>query len=160
MKKKILIVLAMTMLLACLFAISVFANESKKTSVTLSDGTELDLWAEDGSGLIWYIAGVDAETGKNVYESVSNLKQDATSGEAYVVYTSKVESEIYYSMTGITVYDKDGNSYDKTKIVVANFQYTNEKPLCLPKQSIGFNSLAEKLFKIAQSLNMYFYLIH
>ena len=155
MKKKILIVLAMTMLLACLFAISVFANESKKTSVTLSDGTELDLWAEDGSGLIWYISGTDAE-GKNTYGCVSNLKQSATSGEAYVVYTSKVESSIYYSMTGITVYDKDGNSYDKTKIVVANLQYTNEKPLCLPKQSVGFNSLTEKLFQNCSELEYVF----
>ncbi len=155
MKKKILIVLAMTMLLACLFAISVFANESKKTSVTLSDGTELDLWAEDGSGLIWYISGTDAE-GNNTYDCVSNLKQSATSGEAYVVYTSKVESSIYYSMTGITVYDKDGNSYDKTKIVVANLQYTNEKPLCLPKQSVGFNSLTEKLFQNCSELEYVF----
>lgn len=153
MKKKILIVLAMTMLLACLFAISVFANESKKTSVTLSDGTELDLWAEDGSGLIWYISGTDAE-GKNVYESVSNLKQDATSGEAYVVYTSKVESSIYYTMTGLTVHKGD-KTYDSSEIVVANLQYTDEKQLCLSNQSVGFNALAT-VFKGSTKLEYVF----
>ena len=110
MKKKILIMLTMVMLLACLFAISVFANESNDEFVTLADGKKLPLWDDDGSGLIWYISGTDAE-GNNTYDCVSNLKQSATSGEAYIVYTSKVESEIYYSMTGITIYDKDGNLY-------------------------------------------------
>ena len=147
--------LTMVMLLACFFAISVFANESNDEFVTLADGKKLPLWDDDGSGLIWYISGTDAE-GNNTYDCVSNLKQSATSGEAYVVYTSKVESEIYYSMTGITIYDKDGNSYDKTKIVVVNFQYTEENPLCLPKQSVGFNSLTEKLFQNCSELEYVF----
>ena len=61
MKKKILIMLTMVMLLACFFAISVFANESNDEFVTLADDETLPLWDDDGSGLIWYISGTDAE---------------------------------------------------------------------------------------------------
>ncbi len=135
MKKKLMLIFAMAMLLACAFAISVFAAGEK---VTLKDGTSLDLWAEDGSGLIWYISGTDA-SGNPIYSSISNLQQDATAGKAYVKYTGNTKTS-HRNMTGITIYNENGDSFGVSTIVVANLRYTAEKPLCLPGQSEGFNS--------------------
>ena len=154
MKKRLLIVTLGIMILICLFAISVSAVTPDITgeSVTLTDGEVLPLWDGDGSGLIWYINGTDADTGKNTYACVSNLQQDETLGEAYVKYTSSTSSNTYYNMTGLSVIDENGTSYAKSQIVVANLKYTNEKPLYLPNQKVAFNSFGDGLFQNCTNL--------
>ena len=141
--KKFLLVFSMTALLACFLAISVFATTGNNETVTLNDGTSLSLWAEDGSGLIWYIRGTDSDTGEKIYASVSNLQQDSTLGKTYVKYTAGSSTN---SITGISIVDENGTEYDIKQIVVANLKYSEEKPLCLPKKNSGFNSFGDKLF--------------
>ncbi|MBQ8146604.1 MAG: leucine-rich repeat domain-containing protein [Clostridia bacterium] len=156
MKRKLLIVTLGIMIFTCLFAISVFADANYSESVTLADGTDLPIWDENGSGLIWYINGTDADTGKNTYACVSNLQQDSTLSKAYVKYTSSVSSSTYYNMTGISIVDKNGTSYAKSQIVVANLKYTDEKPLYLPNQNVAFNSFGDGLFQNCTNLEYIF----
>lgn len=153
MKRKLLIVTLGIMIFTCLFAISVFAGANYSESVTLADGTSLRLWDEDGSGLIWYISGTNADTGKNTYACVSNLQQDSTLGEAYVKYTSYTGNtkENYY-LNNLSIVDANGTTYDKNKVVVANLSYSDEKPLYLPNQTVPFNALNEKAFQNCTNL--------
>lgn len=153
MKRKLLIVTLGIMIFACLFAVSVFADANYSETVTLADGTVLSLWDVDGSGLIWYINGTDADTGKNTYACVSNLQQDSTLGEAYVKYTSYTgNTKVNYYMNSLSIVDENGATYNKNTVVVANLSYSNEKPLYLPNQTVPFNALNEKAFQNCTNL--------
>ena len=59
MKKKLLLLTVLVIALTCLFAISVSAagvhdNVDKTQKVTLSDGTQVNLFDSEGNALIWY----------------------------------------------------------------------------------------------------------
>ena len=75
MKKKLLLIVSLIAVLACIFALSISAAEpdNSKGTVTLDDGTVCALWDTEGNPLIWYLAGTD-ESGANIYNYV-----DATS---------------------------------------------------------------------------------
>ena len=57
MKRKLMLIVAMIAILACLFALSVSAVEpdATKGTVTLNDGTECALYDVNGNALVWYI---------------------------------------------------------------------------------------------------------
>ncbi len=124
MKKKLFLALILCALLSCLFVIGVGAEAkiADKTA-TLSDGTVLDLFDENGDGLIWYIFSTD-ENGVNTYKSVAvndNTKDNATSYVTYNVnstYGTNQMHDIY-----INYWDADNSkyvSYAEGTIVVAN----------------------------------------
>ncbi|MBO5379315.1 MAG: leucine-rich repeat protein [Clostridia bacterium] len=124
MKKKLFLALILCALLTCLFVIGVGAEAkiADKTA-TLSDGTVLDLFDENGDGLIWYIFSTD-ENGVNTYKSVAvndNTKDDATSYVTYNVnstYGTNQMHDIY-----INYWDAENSkyvSYGEGTIVVAN----------------------------------------
>ena len=165
MKKRILLIALMIAMLVCVFVISASAAtpDNSREKVKLDDGQELAIWATDGSGLIWYIQGTD-ESGANVYACVSNLEQDTTLS-TYIKYSNvwKNDSTGYYQLNqhGIKIYEKGANSDGSDKeyaidtIVVANFRYSEEKPLVLPGHSKPLNSF-EKTFQGKSNLEYVF----
>ncbi len=141
--KKLFLILSLALLMCCMLALAVSAApDESREKVTLTDETVLPLWDEDGSGLIWYINGTDAETGKNTYAYVSNLQKDTTQS-VYVKYT--LASSTY--LNGISIVD-NGTTYAKTEIVVANFQCTDE--------NVVFNALNNYMFQNCSKMEYFF----
>ena len=105
MKKKILLLLSMVIMLACVLAISISAasttgNIDYNEEVTLADGTVLPIYDENRNPLIWYISGTKTESvegedvTKNVYSSVvSTATKDSPDANGYYVsYVSDLKS--------------------------------------------------------------------
>ncbi|MBR2025403.1 MAG: hypothetical protein IKA02_06320, partial [Clostridia bacterium] len=109
MKKKLFLTLILAFAFVILLSVSVFAdsihNENTvdyDAKVTLDDGTELNLFDDEGNALIWYISGT--ADGKNVYSSVRADSSDVT-------WKAESWDEVQtWSVTNV----------DKKKIVVIN----------------------------------------
>ena len=103
MKKKLIIMLSIVAVLACLFAITAFAAEpdTSRETVTLNDGTECALWDTAGNPLIWYVTGTD-DSGAKTYAYI-----DATDAgvDYYASYTSSTGGVTWYQLTTITYYN-------------------------------------------------------
>ena len=71
MKRKILLIVAMIAILACVFALSVSAAEPNTAgeTVTLDDGTVCALWDTDGNPLHWYV--VSESEGVKTYAHIA-----------------------------------------------------------------------------------------
>ena len=134
MKKKLFLTLILAFAFVIALSVSVFAdsvhNENTvdyNAKVTLNDGTELNLFDDEGNALIWYISGT--ADGKNVYSSVRADSSDVT-------WMAESWDEVQaWSVTNV----------DKKKIVVVNMMDDdvirntgNEKYLGKPVDSFKF----------------------
>lgn len=124
MKKKILLLVSLIAVLACVFALSISAAEAdnSKGTVTLDDGTVCALWDTEGNPLIWYLAGTD-ESGDNIYNYVDATSSAVDYNGGYSASTGGVK---WYQLSSVTV-TVDDVSYDKYKLVVLNLQSDNVK---------------------------------
>ena len=129
MKKKLILALSLVIALVCLFAIGASAagvtEATPETEVTLTDGTVVPLYDENGEGLIWFIKGTD-ENGANIYDSVvanNNTSDNATNYVTYNInstYGTNQMHDIY-----IKVWNAETSAYDsiaENQIVVVNFR--------------------------------------
>ena len=119
MKKKLIIMLSIVAVLACIFAITAFAAEpdTSRETVTLNDGTECALWDTAGNPLIWYVTGTD-DSGAKTYAYI-----DATDAgvDYYASYTSSTGGVTWYQLTTITIIAGD-KSYGQSSIAVLNMK--------------------------------------
>ena len=107
--KKLFLTFVLALAFVIALSVSVFAgsihNENTvdyKATVTLDDGTVLNLFDNDGNALIWYISG--KEGGKNVYSSIRADSSD-------VSWKAESWDEVQtWSITGV----------DKKNVVVVN----------------------------------------
>ena len=119
MKNKLLLVSLIVMALMCVFAISVSAgvhdNVDKTQTVTLSNGTTVNLFDAEGNALIWYN---DASgTLQSIRADDSRVKFKATYG--FNVGNSTVGSVYAYEVSDMWIALESGN-ISKTSIVVFN----------------------------------------
>ncbi|MBQ3018421.1 MAG: leucine-rich repeat protein [Clostridia bacterium] len=112
MKKKLIIMLSIVAVLACLFAITAFAADPDNNgkTVTLSDGTVCALYDTEGNPLLWYITSTDADTGAKTYAHI------AANDEAVDRYNGWSGGDQLGSMK-ITV---NGTDYGNSSFVVLN----------------------------------------
>ena len=110
MKRKLMLIVAMIAILACLFALSVSAAEpdTTKKTVTLEDGTVCAIWDTDGNPLHWYVTS-------NV-EGVKTYAYIAANDSA-VDYNNGWNGGNQLGTLKITV---DGVTYDSKTIAVLN----------------------------------------
>ena len=109
MKKRLFLTFVMVFVFALTLALVTSAdtihNENTvdySATVTLDDGTELELFDNEGNALIWYISGT--QDGKNVYASIRSDSPD-------VKWTAEGWDEVKsWGITGV----------DKSKVVVIN----------------------------------------
>ena len=131
MKKKLTLFLVMVMALVCVFAVSVFAdsvhaNVDKTQTVTLSDGTVLNLFDANGNALIWY-KDANSETGYSSVRADSGAGEEGYTGGTVVINqsyqfsvgNSTVGTKTAYECNGITI-TVGGSTVDKGNIVVFN----------------------------------------
>ena len=99
--KKIFLLLTLTAMLVCLFAISVSAAtpNTEGESVTLDDGTVCPIWDTDGDALIWYKSTANTADGYAAYDyvkaqdsSVVDFKADGSYKAAGGTYYNEVTS--------------------------------------------------------------------
>lgn len=108
MKKKILLVLSVALLLTFLFAVTVFAesvHEGKvdlNATVTLEDGTVLNLFDANGEALTWYLDGEE-------------LKSIRTDDQRVKWYTEKWDE-----VTGVSIQIEEGKTISSGNLVVVN----------------------------------------
>ncbi len=114
MKKKLLLMLVMTVVFAfaLTFAVSAESVHNENTvdynaTVTLEDGTVLPLYDENKEALIWYIDGKDAD-GKVIYSSALTEK------------AAKWHTESWDEVTNFGVTLEDGTTIANNNIVVVN----------------------------------------
>ena len=133
MKKKLLLALLVVMSLVCLFAISVCAesvHEGKvdlAATVTLSDGTVLDLFDAEGNALIWYV-DANSATGYSSVRADSGAGEEGYTGGSVVINQSyefnvgntTVGSKSAYECNSLTI-TVNGSTVSNGNIVVANF---------------------------------------
>lgn len=121
MKKKLLLLTVLVIALTCLFAISVSAagvhdNVDKTQKVTLSDGTQVNLFDSEGNALIWY---------KDNSGTLQSIRADiGIEGEDKVDYyvsawTGTIQGLQANQIDDITI-TVGGNTYDDKSIVVFN----------------------------------------
>ena len=131
--KKLLVILSLSLLLVCFFALgvsadttaSIHAGVDKTQSVTLSDGTVCNLFDADGNALIWFITGTD-ESGANTYASIradigitGDNKVDYNCGWAATGGGDKLDGIMQYQVGTLTI-TYNGTTYNANTIVVAN----------------------------------------
>ena len=121
MKKKIFLTLAMMLVLALIFAFSVFADESVhegkvdlNATVTLNDGTVCELFDSEGNALIWYKSGSEYHS---IRADDSRVRYKATYG--FYVGNSTVGSVYAYEVSDMWIALESGK-IAKTNIVVLN----------------------------------------
>ena len=129
MKKKIFLTLAMALVLALIFAFSVFADETSvhngkvdlNAKVTLNDGTECALFDSEGNALIWYVTGEKVD-GKSVYASIraddTRVRYKATYG--FNVGNSTVGVVYAYEVSDMWIQLEADKKISKGNIVVLN----------------------------------------
>ena len=139
--KKLLVILSLSLLLVCFFALgvsadtttSIHAGVDKNQSVTLSDGTVCNLFDAYGNALIWFITGTEEVTledgttkTQNVYASIradigitGDNKVDYNCGWAATGGGDKLDGIMQYQVGTLTI-TYNGTTYNANTIVVAN----------------------------------------
>ena len=152
MKKKLLLVITMVAVLACLFALTVLAdgihsNVDKTTKVVLDSGEEVSIFDSEGNALIWYIdnSGIlqsiraddieDGEDGKRVvYFTEANRGQTALakvniySGNAIVGHNKNIV--VFNIMDDDIAFDTDPNQegIQPMTLIMETFNKVNKAP--------------------------------
>ena len=127
MRKKILMSLIISVLLVCVFAFSVNAesvHEGKvdlDATVTLSDGTVLDLFDEDGNALIWFIDSA-SDTGYSSIRADIGITTDANNKVDFQInaWVGTVAGGAYANQVDKVVITYNGSAVDTKNIVVFN----------------------------------------
>lgn len=121
MKKKLLLLTVLVIALTCIFAISVSAagvhdNVDKTQKVTLSDGTQVNLFDSEGNALIWY---KDASgTLQSIRADDSRVKFKATYG--FDVGNNTVGKKYVYEVSDMWIQLDETTKIAKTNVVVFN----------------------------------------
>ena len=113
MKRKIILALAMVAMLACLFAVSVSANEIDYTEkAILADGTVLPIYDANNNPLIWYVKDANA-TGVDKYASVPNNRTAPNANnDTYVTYTINTGWMTQLENINIHIWNETNGAYD------------------------------------------------
>ena len=129
MKKKLLLVITMVAVLACLFALTVLAdgihsNVDKTEKVILDDGTELNLFDSEGNALIWWRIGANTETGENIYECIrANDIEDGEDGKRVVYFVESNRGQT--ALAKVNIYSGNSIIGYNADIVVFNIMDDN-----------------------------------
>ena len=132
MKKKIFLFASLLVLLVCFLAISISADSvhsgrvDLNATVTLSDGTTLNLFDSNGNALIWYIDS-NSETGYSSVRADSGAGEEGYTGGS-VVFNQSYQFNVGNKTVGVvTAYEVNkltitvnGTSFDDSNIVVFN----------------------------------------
>ena len=139
----------MSALLLCLLATAVYAVEvDYSETATLADGTVVPIYDSEGTPLIWYVSGTDAD-GNKLYSSVPNNRNEANgSNDTYVTYTinkgykTQLENINYHIYNGT---DYEVYTEESLETVVVNlrgltdFIYIHKGFKCSDIQYVYFN---------------------
>lgn len=115
--KKIFLLLTLTAVLVCLFAISASAAtpNTNGESVTLDDGTVCPIWDTDGDALIWYKSTANTADGYDNYDYVK--AQDSSVVDFYADGNYKVSNGSTY-FDEVTSAKINGDNMKNTVVVV------------------------------------------
>lgn len=121
MKKKILITLTVALAIMLALAISVFADSVHEgrvdldATVTLDNGTTVNLFDEDGNALIWFQNGSELQS---IRADDERVKYKATYG--FNVGNSSVGTVYVYEVSDMWIQLSESVKISKTSIVVLN----------------------------------------
>ena len=116
MRKRIFLMVAMVIALACLLCVSAFAAEpdANGEKVTLGNGTVLPIWDTDGDALIWYVSTDNTEDG---YADYDYVKAQSSEVDYKTSWTDGTQNQV-----GTVTITVNGNTYDKNDFVVLNLK--------------------------------------
>ena len=135
--KKIFLLLTLTAVLVCLFAISASAAtpNTEGESVTLDDGTVCPIWDTDGDALIWYKSTANTEDGYAAYDYVKAQDERV---DYYANGQYSADGQLYNQVSSIKIDNTDAKSI----IVVLNIndpevKVTSAKDAATEKKCLG-----------------------